>query len=1349
MSRRSSALHADWLTLVEPSGPFLTLPVLKRAFPDGLERTPLELRAELRERVENLGRELGARQDFVRWVLRDLLGFADRVLEAQGIPISCTADVREHGVHLRPDFVVWDPGCGGEGTARPRLLVSVYPFGTPLTAHLKGEAWAASPADRMVVLCRATGCELGIVTEGDRFEFVRAPVDGPVGRATWVAGIFTEGAEASLLDSFTTLFGARRFFASAPENRLEALLVESSGAQTEVSGRLGGQVRRATELLVAALSRTNLEAGGTLLAGIEPHAVYEAVATVMMRLVFLLYAEERRLLPLGDALYDDSYAASTLLDRLSEDANRMGEEALEHRASAWPRLLGLFRAVYGGLSHDALRIPAYGGRLFDPDRFPFLEGRSSDTSWRTTSADPPRVDDRTILGVLRALQVLEERLGGATEARRLAFRALDVEQIGHVYESLLDHSAVSIERTTVGLIGRPSEEPEVALSELERKAAGGSDALVEYLAETTGKTPKQLKKLLAAEVEIERARLVRAASDNDETLAKRILPFANVVRDDLRGLPIVLKRGTLYVTSTSHRRDTGTEYTPRELADEIVHYALEPLVYQPGAAEGVKPSDWKLKKAEEILKLRVCDPAVGSGAFLVAACRYLADRLVEAWTREGNPIVDDCAGRAAPDGDVDDITVEARRRVAERCLYGVDRDPMAVEMAKLSLWLTTLSRERPFSFLDHALQCGDSLLGITDIDQVRACHIKPAEAKQRRLLGDIAPVVTRALELRKRVMTTPVVTVRDAEEKRRLLAEADALLRGVKVVADLVIGAALVTAGESGEQFETKIAAVVGPAAEALEVGISADERARLIAALEVTAYDWLNRGRPEAAPVRHCLHWPLAFPEVFSDGGQFDRVVGNPPFLGGQRLTGRVGEDVREYLIEYIANGARGSADLVAYFFLRAAQIARGFGLLATNTISQGDTRAVGLDQLKYGGWTLARAVKSIPWPGDATLEVAKVWMMRDAWRDEVVLDGRLVYAITTSLDPESRVLGQPHRLVENKGKSFQGTIILGLGFTMSPPAAAALINSAARNRDVLSPYLNGEDVNSSPTHDASRWIVNFFDWPESRARQYPECFSIVERTIKPERAKVKDAAARRWWQYLRPRTDLYATVAAFSRVLVITLVSKVVLPVFVPTGQVFAHLLGVFAYDDDFHFGVLSSAFHWHWAVKYASTLETRIRYTPSDVFETFPQPPYDAAIESAGRALDEYRRQLMVDNNEGLTATYNRVHDPEETDSRMLEMRRLHRELDLAVRDAYGWSDLDLNHGIHDTPQGLRYTIGPEARIEVLDRLLELNHERYKVEVAKGLHAKGKKKGNTASKGRGARTTRSTSGGSLFDD
>jgi hypothetical protein len=420
---------------------------------------------------------------------------------------------------------------------------------------------------------------------------------------------------------------------------------------------------------------------------------------------------------------------------------------------------------------------------------------------------------------------------------------------------------------------------------------------------------------------------------------------------------MVMHPGSIYVTEVSHRRDTGTEYTTKELADEVVRYALEPLVYSPGPADGADPADWKPKTAAEILDLKVCDPAVGSGAIITAACRYLADRLVEAWTADGTtPAVPG----GAPGDDVDDLVIAARRAIAERCLYGVDRDPMAVEMAKLSLWLVTMAKDRPFSFLDHSFRAGDSLLGVTSLDQVTHFNIDPAAAQQPlNFVGDLDPLVKEALELRIRLEEAPVIEMRDVDEKARLLDHAVEAMRSVEALADLVVGAALSTVSTRNNMAH-RLAGVSGRVVPALAQPV--EDRQPAINALSDTAAAWLNQQRPSGAPLRQPLHWPVAFPEVFVRPNQgFDAVVGNPPFLHGQKLTGRLGVDVRAFLVEYVAGGKRGSADLVAYFFLKAHTLVRVggvVGFLATNTIAQGDTREVGLDVLCEGGAKIFRAV-------------------------------------------------------------------------------------------------------------------------------------------------------------------------------------------------------------------------------------------------------------------------------------------------------------------------------------------------------------------------------------------------------
>jgi hypothetical protein len=1310
---RVAATHADWLGLLDTHGQFLTLPVLREAMPDGLDRTRPELRAEVRDRLAALTGDVAERTAWLEFLLRDVLGWGSRLRSDVAVPAELAAPVPEHNLVLRPDYALVGPAGAGQTGERARVLVMRFPLGTDLTTRIPGEKWVASPIDRVARLCRATGVPIGVATDTNSLALVSAPIDKPVGYGIWPSELL--GEEQGLLDSLISVLGAKRFFAVRADHQLETLLVESASKEHEVTTQLGKQVRRAVEMLVAALSRANNEHGGRLLAGVDPHAVYESAVTVMMRLVFLLYAEERHLLPLGDPLYDTNYAASTLREQLRTEADIVGDEPLELRATAWHRLLATFRAVHAGITHDQLRLPAYGGSLFDPDRFPFLEGRAADEPWRHHPAAPLPVDDATVLAALTALQVLEIRDGGVTEARRLSFRTLDVEQIGHVYEGLLDHGATRVEEVAVGLVGKSGVEAEVPLATIENIAAADQDTLVTWLAQQTGKSTAAVEKALATLADADLTRLLHTACENDATVIARVLPYARLLRDDLRGLPMVFLPGSVYVTETTSRRDSGTEYTTKELADEIVQHALEPLVYAFGPGEGVPREQWRLKNSREILALRVADPAVGSGAVIVAACRYLADKLVEAWVTEGTATVpDDLAD------DVDDLVIEARRAVADRCLYGVDRDPMAVEMAKLSIWLTTMARERPFSFLDHAFRAGDSLLGVTSLKQVEHLHVAPDRAAgQLRFVSELEARIKAALAKREELEAIPVVTMRDAEAKARLNIEAEQAVHTVRVLADLVVGAALSTATAGPDLLDVRLTAQQGPVADALDTTVDPGLRRSGLESLQETADAWLNLGRPDGAPIRRPLHWPIEFPEVFADGG-FSALVGNPPFQGGQMITGALGTDMREYLVKHIA-GKKGSADLVAYFFLRAAALLRAggsFGFIATKTIAEGKTREVGLDRLVADGAAIYRAVRSRPWPGTANLHVAQVWLQRPPARvAHAVLDGDIVPGITTQLRPRARVTGAPKKLPENGGQSFQGTIVLGMGFILGEEEAGELLTANANLLGVLKRFVNGEDVNNKPTGIGDRWVIDFGERDEDEARSYPELWQIVEDRVKPDRARKggKDLKGIPFWRFLRPRPALYAALHGHQRVLVCSEVTKHLSFAWLPTGLVFSANLDVFPGADDYLFGVLQSGLHEAWARRYSAHLETRLKYSCGNAFETFVRPARTDEVAAAGRELYELRDRLRLERRLGLTNLYNLVHDSDVTDSEIDHLRTLHQRLDQAVTVGYGWTDVALEHDFHDTERGVRYGMSAIAREELLDRLLELNHSQASTTTA----------------------------------
>ena len=1114
---------------------------------------------------------------------------------------------------------------------------------------------------------------------------------------------------------------------------LAALFTCSAEAQAEITTTLGIQVRQAAELLVGELSRLDREAGSTLLGQVAPREVYRGTLTVMMRLVFLLYAEEQRLLPVSSDLYATAYSVTSLHHQLDAEQNLYGDEIGDRRAAAWPRLLATFAAVYEGCEYVDMRIPPYGGSLFDPARYPWLERLA--------------VTDRVVHEILGALLILRRR-GGAAE--RLSYKGLDVEQIGHVYEGLLEFSCLRVDEPYLGLIGKL--EPELPLAQVEQAAEDGD--LFEWLAKICDASPGALRKAMGNATEDLAA--IHAACDNDADLAERVRPLRGLLRRDLRGLPTVFPAGSLVITQVGDRRATGTHYTPRKLAEEIVEYTLAPLCYSPGPADGAEPADWQARPASELLQLKVLDPAMGSGAFLVSACRYLADRLVEAWERDGYP---DVVLAALGSGfNRDDAALEARRRVASRCLCGVDRDEAAVELGKLSLWLVTLAKDQPFSFLDHALRCGDSLVGLISEAQVVAFHLDPEMGRYNnaRLSGAIdeisGPIMTRVLELRRDIEAEPVRDPHQAALAAGKLEEADGLTARLRHLADAVSAAALSTAGQPADAFDSRLNGIEGDAQRLLnQDGIESPLEAAFRARLDA----WLKG--PRAEPI-HPLHWSLEFPEVMRRGG-FDAIVSNPPFMGGGKLTGRLGDDLREYLIQQVGYGTRGGADLCSYFLLRDLAIARGgrVGIIATNTIAQGDTRRVGLDQAVDMGWAVYRAEKSQRWPGTASLEVALLWTGHPGEHETCILDGALVRAITPSLDPPSLISGNPHSLASNSGQTFEGCKPIGTGFILSKEEALSLIQKDPVNADVLFPFLNGEDLNSRWDCSASRWAIDFRDWPIERAQQYPDCFAIVEREVKPFRAQSNRKVYReRWWQYAETRPALRRAIVDLDRVLIIARHSKTGLPQFVETGQVLSDATVTFATNRTQLLTLLSSSinFEW-WTTKGESTLETRLRYTPSDGFDTFPQPHLTRRMDLAGKELDAFRHDIKDRRKIGLTDVYNLVNDKNIQEDDISQLRVIHVEIDQAVLEAYAldeegepairayeakvasaplpsWREIELGHGFHETRQGVRFTISAQARADVLDKLLALNHYRYEQEVKQGLHSG---KGHGASRKKGA--------------
>lgn len=1313
-------LHRAWLELVDTEGPFLAIPPLKRVWPQGMPslsddrkaalvdaRKDFEAAWEKFDRAPDNDAVLDsyrvARDKWIETVLRDVAGWADSL--AWGEVPGAQAQSPNRAVTVTVQAAL--NGAGGIGA----LVHVVDP--TDSLRQTPNDLWAATPIDRTEALLRENKVQLGIVTDGRWWGLVCArdgamAASGVVDALTWIE-------EPRTRDAFLALIGRQHIIGGDTSERLPVLFEESVAAAEEITEALGSQVRSAVELLIQSFSESAADASRRGLPDPLPartHATYEAAVTVMMRAVFLLFAEERGLLPSGE-LFGQGYGIARELDRLIARETEESEEALDATSLTWHRALATSQALFSGASFESLRMPAYGGSLFDPVRFPFLTATNEQGTLAVT------VSDRVMLHVLRSVQIADIR----GEARRISFRDVDVEQIGYIYEGLLGYTAAKVDRTYVGLKGTIGVEPEIPLAKLEELAEANLDpkalaAAVRSWVEQDQPSAKAssvaaIAKGIDAAVDPGVVSALTQAVGDDLELRDRVKPWLGLIRLDLRKRPFVVLGGGLVVKETPSRKNAGAHYTPKSLAEEVVLYTLQPLCYSPGPNQTANEEEWKLISSNELLDLKVADTACGSGAFLVAAARYLAERVVEAWTAE------DPSNAARRD-----LYTRAIRQVVANCLYGADINDMAVEMCKLSLWLVSLDRDLPFSFVDDKVFLGNSLLGVTDLEQLRRLHIDPTVKTEMSTYFaydvDIDAIVQRAIELRRHLLTEidEKDPARTSAAKRRQLTEFHRVTSDLRMIADGVIAAGLPVGGKPGkalndayENLRVATRAAYPDSGEPDSTFLKSIVEAGLKPTVE-TDYD---RWQP--------LHWVIEAPDVMIDNGGFDAIIGNPPFLGGQKLTGAMGTPIRDWFVNNIAAGRRGSADLVAYFFLRATSLLQrtgSVGLIATNTLAQGDTRVVGLDAMVADGFTITRAIQSRSWPAaSANLEYAAVWgtLAEVAPAVPRVSDDIVVKHISTLLEPAGRVQGNPIALGENAGASFIGCYVLGMGFVVDAEEAQEWIAADPRNAEVLFPYLNGEDLNSRPDASASRWVIDFNDWPEAKAATYALPFGRVAEQVKTERAgKPKAVSSAPWWLFLRARPAMRKAIASLPEVLVVGLVSKTVMPVRVPAGQVFSHKLGVFATDSHAIQALLSSATHWLWAVKYGSTLETRVNYSPSDVFETFPIPNEIDVLEQIGRTLDEKRREIMLRRELGVTKVYNLVNDPSITaaaDQDVARLRQIHVEIDKAVRDAYGWSDIDLGYGFHAYRKMERWTVSPSAQTEILDRLLEENHRRAEAE------------------------------------
>ncbi len=302
-----------------------------------------------------------------------------------------------------------------------------------------------------------------------------------------------------------------------------------------------------------------------------------------------------------------------------------------------------------------------------------------------------------------------------------------------------------------------------------------------------------------------------------------------------------------------------------------------------------------------------------------------------------------------------------------------------------------------------------------------------------------------------------------------------------------------------------------------------------------------------------------------------------------------------------------------------------------------------------------------------------------------------------------------------------------MGDGFKLTRKEYNDLIDIEPTASDLIKSLLGGADITDDPNHMPSRFVIDTEQMTEDEVKNYSTVYQRLRDMVYPSRSIIKDEAKKKyWWRFAGSSFALYKSIKNYCNCIacsrVATHVSFAIVPTINKIGPlVFDESIVVIAFEDMAHFGILQSTHHLIWVEKWGSRMGNAPRYTATEVLETFPFPNIINKLEIVSSRYYETRCQLMQTRQEGLTKTYNRFHDPKETAADIIRLRRLHIAMDYTVAKAYGWSDLKLQHGFHETKQGVHYTISEAARREVLDRLLRLNHERYAEEVRQGLHDK----------------------------
>ena len=783
----------------------------------------------------------------------------------------------------------------------------------------------------------------------------------------------------------------------------------------------------------------------------------------------------------------------------------------------------------------------------------------------------------------------------------------------------------------------------------------------------------------------------------------------------------------------TERSSSGSHYTPEELVQPLIRHSLDYVIDQ--KLTSVKPGQ---EQIDALLSITVCDATCGSGHILLSAARRIGFEIARLRTGEDQP-----SPSAIRSGIRDAIT---------HCIYGVDKNPLAVELCKVALWLEAHIPGQPLNFLDHKIKCGDAIVGVAMRDELEAPIPNDAFNK---MPGDDPDVVKAAARQNRedlkrsdleKLPFEPLVhesmeSIRDLFNRFNHMPEdtADQIVRKEAAYKELVSGSHW---QRMKSLADLRIAQFFIPKTHDNEkLIVTHSDYRQFLKGFQNVSSQQVDAAQQESLS-RRFFHWFLEFPHVFIKGG-FDCIIGNPPYLGGSAISGNFGHYYLNF-INYNYSPASG-CDIVTYFLRRDFDLIKDNGflsLITTNSISEGRMREGGLEVILTQNGTINYAIKSKKWPGVANLYISSFSVKKGAFNGQRKLDERQVQFINAYLD-DTMDIGNPFNVNQNQNKMFKGVFFLGDGFLLTKEEKERLIALDPRNSQVIFPVLNGEDLNRKFDQTSDRYIINFFDWSEDQAQQYPEPYRMVKEKVKPVRDKQKrDVRREKWWRYAEHAPGLYKAISGLKRSFCTARITKYLSFSERQISTVFTDALCVYANDRYFAFSILQSTIHNEWARKYSGKLKMDLRYTSSDCFETFPFPQgmseeMERRLEELGEKYHEHRRSVMHKLKIGLTKTYNLFHTKDlsvetimkesEADEEtagsgyrdILHLRELHREMDMAVLLAYRWPDIFPRHDFYEMdylPENdrTRFTISPDSRKEILKRLLKLNHDIHQNEL-----------------------------------